>query len=264
MALMNRALNTKLYPSIRSQATSSTYPNIAAFSECSLDFGDNLLLDLVRSQLPSDSSRACRARAPPPIVPNGIISYSLSLLLNTFANHGPVIGAPNAGVKVFAGGKLVVAFVVESSDGISIARAIIKHDSVGSSFTGFVIEPTETELQNLADMTRTEVNAFLSTRLMVGSASVTMMSGVRGSASASVMISYINTLGTVEVIDARQGPLMEALKCCVGCIAAKTSCVRKCERSHGKQTRLTSTLFRMVRIKQGLRSCQVIGHRVRL
>ena len=79
MSMMDRALNLQLSPSLQSCSTMTNYPQLAAFSECLRDFGGNTLLDLARSQLPLDSSRACRARAPAPIVNSGVISWALLL-----------------------------------------------------------------------------------------------------------------------------------------------------------------------------------------
>lgn len=233
MSMMDRALNLQLSPSLQSCSTMTNYPQLAAFSECLRDFGGNTLLDLARSQLPLDSSRACRARAPAPIVNSGVISWVLSLLLKTIVNHGPPVGNAlgTTGIVFRAGGKLAIVALVESSDCISLAKAI-NHDSIGNSFTGFVTEPTEEVLSSLGEMTPTQVNEFLDGRPMVASASVTIFSGVCGSASAPVMVSYINTLGTADVIELRRQPLLDALKSCAACLVSKSQCIRRCDKCH--------------------------------
>ena len=226
--LLDRGLSIELAPSFACKPSTTTYPVIAQFSDMLRDYGGNTLLGLTRRHLPLDSIRACRSRAPLPIAQSGTLPWSVAVLLRLIVGHGPAVDCSRRGLEFYGDGSLVYVYLVESTDGVSLTRAL-DFNQAGNVVTGFEHTPTEEQLRALANMTAEEVNAFIDTNPMNGTAIVTMLSGVSGTASAPAMVSYRKTLGSAEDIAESRVPLVEALKKCASCLESDCPCIRHCD-----------------------------------
>jgi len=227
LVMLNQSLDEMLAPSRASIKTTVAFPAVAAFSDLLRDYGGNTLLTIVRGFLPVDGVRAVRARAPRPATTSECLVESYVTLLRLINTHGPVTGATRRGVTVAGSGQLVTILLAESTDGISLAKGL-GHDTVNNMVTGFVDTLSHSDLEKLGGSSQGEVNTFIASHPMVGTSILTMLSGVSGTASAPVMVSYRAKLGTAADIEESRKPLWRMILKCAECLASGADCQRQC------------------------------------
>ena len=218
---LNRLINS-------SSAKINTAPMIASFSEVLKDYGGNTLLNIIGHHLPVETRKSVALRAPPPLTkPWCLLTESYVSLLNVLANSGPAQNAEMRGVTLHRHqkGLLVKVFLAESTDGVALSKGL-GYDMINDTVTGFTAELTEEQLLQLAGSTPEQVDQFVESHPMVGDAYCTIFTGVSGTASSLVGISYRAKLGTAEDIANYRKPLMEMVKQCCCCLVDKTICVR--------------------------------------
>lgn len=226
--MLHMSLNKALCPSSDSAPTSKSHAMVAALSDTIREYAGAGLLNALRLYLPLDTAESITARSPPPTTRSGCMVESYVTLLRVLAQHGPARGTQTRGIIVECHGALVRVYLAESADGITLARRI-GHDTVNDYVTGFEQEPTDEQLEALGRMTMDEVSDFVETHPLVSSAILTMLSGISGTASAPVFVSYRAKLGTAADVAEARKPLEAMVKCCANCLESGKDCVRGCD-----------------------------------